>query len=103
MCLTYISSMKIVGFVLRFHPVDYCVTSGHFRSLPVTSGCNRCHIFEDFIKLLFNDPLDTFKLWIYDVGHHSENERRKVALLHGLLFPISSEGSFICTNLPLRS
>ena len=46
--------------------------------------------------VLFNDALDTFYLRLYDVGHmvkdHSDSER-------GNLFPISSNGSFICTIL----
>ena len=44
-------------------------------------------------NVLFNDKLNTFCLRLYDVGHmvkdHSDS--------HGLLFPISSKGSFICT------
>ena len=47
---------------------------------------------------LFNDALNTFYLRLYDVGHmvqdHSDSERRNAAP-HGLLFPISSKGSFI--------
>ena len=43
----------------------------------------------------------TFYLRLYGVGHmvkdHSDSERRKPLPPHGLLFPISSKGSFICT------
>ena len=50
---------------------------------------------------LFNDALNTFHLWLYGVRHmvkdHSDNERGNLLLPHGLLFPISSKGSFICT------
>ena len=50
---------------------------------------------------LFNDTLNTFYLRLYGVGHmvknHSDSERRNPLPPHGLLFPISSEGSFICT------
>ena len=50
---------------------------------------------------LFNDALNTFYLWLYGVIHvvkdHSDSEREKCAVPHGLLFPISSKGSFICT------
>ena len=50
---------------------------------------------------LFNDALDTFYLQLYGVGHmvkdHSDSERGNPLPPHGLLFPISSKGSFICT------
>ena len=40
-----------------------------------------------------------FYLRLYDVGHmvkdHSDSERGNPLLPHGLLFPISSKGSFI--------
>ena len=51
-------------------------------------------------RVLFNDALNTFYLRLYGVRHmvkdHSDSERRKPLLPHGLLFPISSKGSFIC-------
>ena len=51
--------------------------------------------------VLFNDTLNTFYLRIYGVKHmvkdHSDSERRNLLPSHGLLFPISSKGSFICT------
>ena len=52
-------------------------------------------------NVLFNDTLNTFYLWLYSVGHmvkdHSDSERGNPLLPHGLLFPINSKGSFICT------
>ena len=49
---------------------------------------------------LFNDALNTFYLRLYVVEHmvkdHSNSERGNPLLQHGLLFPISSKGSFIC-------
>ena len=49
----------------------------------------------------FNDVLNTFYLRLYDVGHmvkdHSDSERGNPLPPHGLLFPISNNGSFICT------
>ena len=51
-------------------------------------------------NVLFNDALNTFYLRLYGVGHmvkdHSDSERGNTLLPHGLLFPISSKGSFIC-------
>ena len=42
-----------------------------------------------------------FILWLYSVGHmvkdHSDSKRGNPLPLHGLLFPINSKGSFICT------
>ena len=47
---------------------------------------------------LFNDALNTFYLRLYGVGHmvkdHSDSERGKPLPPHGLLFPITSKGSF---------
>ena len=51
-------------------------------------------------NVLFNDALNTFYLRLYGIRHmvknHSDNERRNPLAPHGLLFPISSKGSFIC-------
>ena len=42
-----------------------------------------------------------FILRLYGVGHmvkdHSDSERGNLLPTHGLLFPINSKGSFICT------
>ena len=50
----------------------------------------------------FNDALNTFHLRLYGIGHMvkdpSDSERGNPLLpLHELLFPINSNGSFICT------
>ena len=55
-------------------------------------------------NVLFNNALNTFYIWLYGVRHtvkdHSDRERERgnlVLPLHGILFPISSKGYFICT------
>ena len=52
-------------------------------------------------NVLFNDALNTFYLRLYGVRHmvkdQSDSERGNPLSPHGLLFPISSNGSFICT------
>ena len=52
-------------------------------------------------NVLFNDALNTFYVRLYGVGHmvkdHSDSERENPLPPHGLLFPINSKGSFICT------
>ena len=52
-------------------------------------------------SVLFNDALNTFYLRSYGVKHmvkdHSDSGRGNLLPPHGLLFPISSKGSFICT------
>ena len=52
-------------------------------------------------NVLFNDALNTFYLWLYGIIHmvkdHSDSEKGNPLPPHGLLFPISSKGSFICT------
>ena len=51
--------------------------------------------------ILFNDAINTFYLRLYGVGHmvkdHSDSKRGNPLLPHEVLFPISSNGSFICT------
>ena len=51
-------------------------------------------------NILFNDALNTFYLRLYGIKHmvkdYSDSERGNPLLPHGLLFPISSKGSFIC-------
>ena len=53
-------------------------------------------------NVLFNDALNTFYLRLYGVIHmvkdHSDSERGNPLPPHRLLFPISSKGSFICSN-----
>ena len=52
-------------------------------------------------NVLFNDALNTFYLRLYGVRHivkdHSDSDRGNPLPPYGLLFPISSKGSFICT------
>ena len=51
-------------------------------------------------NVLFNDTLNTFYLRLYGVTHmvkdHSDSERGNPLLPYGLVFLISSNGSFIC-------
>ena len=52
-------------------------------------------------NVLFNDALNTFYLRLYGVRHmvkdYTDSERENLLPPHGILFPISSKGSFICT------
>ena len=52
-------------------------------------------------NVLFNDALNTFHLRLYGIRHmvkdHSDSERGNPLSPHGLLFPINSKGSFVCT------
>ena len=54
-------------------------------------------------NVLFNDALNTFYLRLYGVGHnimvkyHSGSEKGNPLPPLGLLFPINSNDSFICT------
>ena len=53
-------------------------------------------------NVLFNDALNTFYLRLYGVRHmvkdYSDSERGNPLPPHGILFPISTKGSFICIN-----
>ena len=50
-----------------------------------------------YLKVLFNNALNTFYLRLYGVGHmvkdHSDSEKGNPLPPHGLLFPISSKAS----------
>ena len=52
-------------------------------------------------NILFIDALNTFYLRLYGVGHivndHSDSEIGNPLPPHGLLFPINSKGTLICT------
>ena len=58
-------------------------------------------IWERKGNVLFIDALNTFYLRLYGVRHmvkdHSDSKRGNPLPPHGLLFPIDSKGSFICT------
>ena len=53
-------------------------------------------------NVLFNDTLNTFYLWLCGVRRmvkdHLHSQRGNPLPFHGLLFPISSKGSFICIS-----
>ena len=54
-------------------------------------------------NVLSNDALNTFYLGLYVVRHmvkdHTDSERGNPLPPHGLRFPISSKGSFICIRI----
>ena len=56
--------------------------------------------FRKEVNILFNDTLNTFYLWLYDVKHmvkdHSDERGNLLPPYRLLLFPTSSKGSFIC-------
>ena len=69
---------------------------------PLTNGMDTLYV--DLRKegnVLFNDALNTFCLRLYGARHmvkdHSDSERGIPLPPLGLLFPIGSKGSFICT------
>ena len=69
------------------------------------SACKGTELQDAYVSLkegnvLFNNARNTFYLQLYGIRHvvkdHSDSERGKLLPPHGLLFPISSKGSFIC-------
>ena len=80
----------------------------HIKSIPLERKPLHCSVSSGSLgrkegNVLFNDTLNSFYLWLYGVRHmvkdHSDSERENLLLPHGLLFPISSKGSFICIIL----
>ena len=76
------------------------MTDGYFR-LIILLSTERNTSFKEEGTVLFNNALNTFYLWLYGIKHmlknHSGSERGNLLPpLHGLFFPISSKGTFIC-------
>ena len=71
----------------------------------VMNKCNTYHEYEvtkEGRKCFYLTTLSThFYLWLYGIRHkakdHSDSERGNPLPPHGLLFPVNSKGSFICT------
>ena len=81
--------------------IDKFISNRNF--LVKVNGYKSKHfILENGIEenVLFNDTLNTLYLRLYGVRHtvkdHSDSKRGNPLPPHGLLFPISSKGSFIC-------
>ena len=74
----------------------YCVDTQRFPDLDLILLLGRKEG-----NILFNDALNTFYLRLYGVRHmvkdYSDSEKGNLLPPHGLLFLISSKGSFICT------
>ena len=70
---------------------EFCMATDCLRPYPLGRKEN----------VLFNDTLNTFYLRLYGVRHmvkdHSDSEKGNPLPPHRLLFPINSNGSFICT------
>ena len=89
-------------FVTNLAP--HCLAKHIPVNLLADTSIQRCPIQTDGRKegsVLFNDTLNTFYLRLYGATHmvkdHSDSERENPLPPHGLLFPINSKGSFICT------
>ena len=84
-------------------PYSTDLTLSDFHLFPSLKGHIRSKHFEMEGRkcFFFTDSLNTFYLRLYRVGHmvedHSDSERENLLPPHGLLFPISTMGSFICT------
>ena len=87
--------LQSVSFVVVCLPLDVSAAS------TVQRGHELSGKWERKGNVLFNDTLNTFYLRLYGVGHmvkyHSDSERGNLLPPHGILFPINSKGSFICT------
>ena len=67
----------------------------------ITSHYFREKLGKEEGNVLFNDVLNTFYLWLYGIRHmvkdYSDSKGGNSLPPHGLLFLISSIGSFVCT------
>ena len=96
----------ILSFILfrRSSNTDLCIRKcfRNCTSFMQRITCNNSPTLGVEGNVLFNDALYTFYLQLYGVGHnfmvrdHSDSERGNLLPPHGLLFPTSSKGSFIC-------
>ena len=69
-----------------------------FNDIP---AYNAAHDWEGLKEMFYLTTHSThFILWLYGIRHmvkdHSDSEIENPLPLHGLLFPISSKGYFIC-------
>ena len=95
----------LVIFVLFRTQNIYVVYNGNLHSKNCTTfeiAHNQClWVIKKEGNVLFNDALITFYLRLYSVRHmvkdNSDSERGNPLPPYGLLFPINSKGSFICT------
>ena len=84
------------------------ITQG--RKLKIQKLEMKCRLIIGIVRkegnVLFNDALNTFYLRLYGIRHmlkdHSDSEKGNPLQPHGLLFPINSKGSFICTSPQTR-
>ena len=91
-------TFSVMKYSKTFLTVNACTS----RCLAVHNFRTFClHLYWKVGNVLFKDTLSTFYLRLYGVGHmvnnHSDNERGSLLPPYGLLFPISSNGSFIYT------
>ena len=86
--------IKILSLFINYKKIHWLLEADTFKETRMEGN------------VLFNDTLNTFYLRLYDVEHmvkdHSDSKRVNLLLPHGLLFPISSKGSFICTITQTR-
>ena len=104
--------LHAIGQIANCPEVLHVNVRVRWRHLAVVVGVSS-HYYRDYVVseeerkkrrkegiVLFNDALNTFYLRLYGVRHmvkdHSDSERGNPLPPHGLLFPISSKGSFIC-------
>ena len=91
------SRLNLLGILA--HVRMFCFHGHVPRIVPSHCGGRTAMIRER--NVLFNDALNTFYQRLYGVRHmvkgHSDSEKGNPLPPHGLLFPINSKGSFICT------
>ena len=96
---------KMSGFGVNYNKmsgfgVNYNKMSGFGVNYNKMSGFGVNYNKKEEGNVLFNDALNTFWLRLYGVRHmvmdHSDSKRGNPLPPYGLLFPISSKGSFIC-------
>ena len=95
-------SFKIINiFFNKYFEVNFlyfCYGQNHLKHFKCVTFATHKQRMDGHV--LFNDALNTFYLWLHGVRHmvkdHSDSKRGNLLPPHGLLFPISSKGSFIC-------
>ena len=85
----YITSVALTTYITNTAIIIYDTNIAHSIYVTRKEG-----------NVLFNDAVNTFYLWLYGVRYmlkdHTYSKRGNPLLPHGLLFLISSKGSFIC-------
>ena len=94
-CYIHILNIAYITIIIQPDQVNFYVLSAKYCSSP--NKIKNENKKEGRKEMFYLTMHSTHFIYGYIVKDHSDNERGSLLPPHGLLFPISSKGSFICT------